>query len=69
MVQATAIACTELMTHFLNGLILPYLLTEHLVHSLDGPGPSSHSNRRSSIIARLGDNVLGKSTRQASIGT
>ena len=68
-VQATANGLHQAMTGFLNGPFPPYLLTEHLAHSLDGPGPSSQLDRTSSIIPRLRNNALGESTRRASIGT
>ena len=61
-------ACTELMTHVLNGPIPPYLLTEHLAHSLDKPGSSSRPNWTSSTIPRSMDNVLGESACWALIG-
>ena len=68
-VQATANGLHQAMTGFLNGPFPPYLLTEHLAHSLDGPGPSSQLDWTSSIIPRLRNNALGESTRRASIGT
>ena len=58
-VQATANGLHQAMTGFLNGPFPPYLLTEHLAHSLDGPGPSSQLDWTSSIIPRLRNNALG----------
>lgn len=44
--------CTELMARFLDGQILPWLLTEHLTHSLDESSPSSWPDWISSITPR-----------------